>query len=811
MLNLVFDVVNLMGAIYAMTQKMKGNNEELKTLLTRISLLQCILDQITNIETSVGTDKVLESVKETLELIFASIKEIVEKNIIFKVTLSKSYEKDIEGYQTKLDQLTIQLNLAFQIDNRTEQSKGNKMMEAKLLEILSKMGNMEVNQMKKVVQQELPEDVKKGYQESEELGKEVTTNMATLATLQEKVLQKDTGFKIDFISFKQLELSEDTCGKGSYGVVYLGQWQGIHVAIKKINNVPFMDLEESTVNTDSLQISKTALREIKAFEVLQKSPYIVKFYGITSMDGMLGIVMDYVSNNSLFYWIYQDEDHFVDEELMKNIASKIARALSFMHDKKIAHNDIKSNNVMMDELFIPKLIDLGTVKLADSVLMASSKKSFQNAGAIRWKSPENLQVSMKNAKLQKEFPFAGDCYSYSILLGEMFAKELPFSMFDNDDDVKKGVVEGERPYSLDMHSQIPIPIFELMEKCWIAQPTERATMKSVVTYWESIIVAKPKGKKKGSTIVPDKSSGESSRELKSMSPLLTALPATDKSKSSQPVSRPTSSVPGIFSNDFFGDNLDSFISGKTKSLAFLKENNVEEALALLSNSKSPNAVEVLKYICDSFQSATAMFLLGSWYNKGEHGLNVDCAVASEWYRKSSGLNHSPAMNSLGLLYRKGDGVSADNKTAFTWFEKGAKQGNAESMRNLALLYEAGSGCEKSLVKALSFFEQSSSLGNVAATQNLFTLYMTEKDHDKAFKCCQSLIDAKIINDKYFYAMGMFYKMGLVVPIDIEKSKFFFGKAADLGNELAKVEFDKKLTKTVSKAMLTIKRNSSEKS
>ena len=306
---------------------------------------------------------------------------------------------------------------------------------------------------------------------------------------------KKSGFKIDFIHRKSLELSSDICGKGSFGIVYLGHWKGIRIAIMKINNVPFNEIEESSINTDLMQISKTALREIRAFEVLQKCSYIVQMYGITSMEGCLGIVMDYVSNNSLFHWIYQDEDQFLDIEMMKTIAFKIARALAFMHDKKIAHNDIKSNNVMLDELFIPKLIDLGTVKLADSVLMASSKKSYVNVGAVRWKSPENLQITMKNAKLQKDVLFAGDIYSYSILLGEMFSKELPFSMFDSDDDVKKGVLDGERPYTKDMHPVIPDDIFDLMRQCWIALSgtmkyrgsfSRSAALKGKWAYWSAI-------------------------------------------------------------------------------------------------------------------------------------------------------------------------------------------------------------------------------------------------------------------------------------------------------------------------------------
>eukprot|EP00835_Amoeboradix_gromovi_P005522 NODE_526_length_7226_cov_0.465273.p4 type:complete len:168 gc:universal NODE_526_length_7226_cov_0.465273:4228-4731(+) len=164
MLHLVIDVVNLMGIIYTQTKKMKGNSDELKSLLTRISLLEGILNQIVNIETSKGTDSVLEHVKETLELILEEIKDIIDKNIVLKLALAGTHSSNIDKYQHKLDELTMQLNLAFQIDSRVEQFKGSKAMEQKMSAILSKMNNIGVSQMNTILQNDLPDDLKKGFQ-----------------------------------------------------------------------------------------------------------------------------------------------------------------------------------------------------------------------------------------------------------------------------------------------------------------------------------------------------------------------------------------------------------------------------------------------------------------------------------------------------------------------------------------------------------------------------------------------------------------------------------------------------------------------
>ena len=74
-----------------------------------------------------------------------------------------------------------------------------------------------------------------------------------------------------------------------------------------------------------------------------------------------------------------------------------------------------------------------------------------------------------------------------------------------------------------------------------------------------------------------------------------------------------------------------------------------------------------------------MYLLGSWYYTGEHSLKLDYRMAFEWFRKSAELSNSQAMNSLGIMYKNGQGISQDFKIAFGWFEKSVKLGNAQFM------------------------------------------------------------------------------------------------------------------------------------
>jgi serine/threonine protein kinase len=67
------------------------------------------------------------------------------------------------------------------------------------------------------------------------------------------------------------------------------------------------------------------------------------------------------------------------------IALGVARGLSHLHtghDTPITHGDVRSKNVLIDELFIPKLIDYGIGQLmisavADELLSASRADGYK--------------------------------------------------------------------------------------------------------------------------------------------------------------------------------------------------------------------------------------------------------------------------------------------------------------------------------------------------------------------------------------------------------------------------------------------------
>jgi uncharacterized protein len=63
----------------------------------------------------------------------------------------------------------------------------------------------------------------------------------------------------------------------------------------------------------------------------------------------------------------------------------------------------------------------------------------------------------------------------------------------------------------------------------------------------------------------------------------------------------------------------------------------------------------------------------------------------DWFLKAATGENSLAMNSIGVMYQKGQGVPVDYREALRWFRKAVEFGNTTAPYNIGVLYERGLG------------------------------------------------------------------------------------------------------------------------
>ncbi len=61
------------------------------------------------------------------------------------------------------------------------------------------------------------------------------------------------------------------------------------------------------------------------------------------------------------------------------------------------------------------------------------------------------------------------------------------------------------------------------------------------------------------------------------------------------------------------------------------------------------------------------------------------AQAVQWYRKAAEQGFARAQFNLGVMYRKGQGVTKNDVRAYVWFSAAAAQGNSTASKSLDLL------------------------------------------------------------------------------------------------------------------------------
>ena len=141
-------------------------------------------------------------------------------------------------------------------------------------------------------------------------------------------------------------------------------------------------------------------------------------------------------------------------------------ALSYLHENKIAHRDIKSRNIMVcEDMYHCKLADFG-LALKDESDTSASVADFSVVGTIKYSPPEVLNGD----RLTIEKLMAADIYSMALTIVELITEKEPFDGY-NQHQLRKAVLAGERP-SL-KSADVPMDLETLLSTCMSEAASKR--------------------------------------------------------------------------------------------------------------------------------------------------------------------------------------------------------------------------------------------------------------------------------------------------------------------------------------------------
>ena len=271
----------------------------------------------------------------------------------------------------------------------------------------------------------------------------------------------------EIIAFDELQLKQ-VIGRGGFGEVYACTWRNTAVAFKKL-----FYQHMSKKHRESL------LTEIKVLSALDH-PNAIKMFGIVLEEQKIGIVMEYMSR-SLFQAIFIDCTEF-SEAKKKEIISQVASALLYLHthETKIAHCDIKSENILLDKNDIAKLGDFGLSAIKNATETSKSSVAAQpGQGTPRYSAPEVLRGELLT--ISQLLP--ADIYSLAVVVFEVVAEEEPFEGLRIRQLVENVGRGNLRPTSRVALSQ---GLSDLLKSCWDGAAAKRPTAAEFHAKWNDI-------------------------------------------------------------------------------------------------------------------------------------------------------------------------------------------------------------------------------------------------------------------------------------------------------------------------------------
>uniref|UniRef100_A0A3B3UIR9 receptor protein serine/threonine kinase n=1 Tax=Poecilia latipinna TaxID=48699 RepID=A0A3B3UIR9_9TELE len=275
-----------------------------------------------------------------------------------------------------------------------------------------------------------------------------------------------------------------TIGKGRFGEVWRGKWQGEDVAVKIFSS----------------RDERSWFREAEIYQtIMLRHENILGFIAADNKDNgswtQLWLVSEYHEHGSLYDYLNR---YTVSVEGMVVLALSVASGLAHLHMEiigtqgkpAIAHRDLKSKNVLVKRNGTAVIADLGLAVKHDSSTNTIDIASNHRVGTKRYMAPEILDesVNMNNFESFKR----ADIYSLGLVFWELARRcsvrglhedfQLPYyDMVPSDpsiEDMKKVVCDQKLrpniPNQCAADDALRV-MGKLMRECWYANAAARLT------------------------------------------------------------------------------------------------------------------------------------------------------------------------------------------------------------------------------------------------------------------------------------------------------------------------------------------------
>ncbi|XP_054168191.1 testis-specific serine/threonine-protein kinase 3-like [Oppia nitens] len=175
---------------------------------------------------------------------------------------------------------------------------------------------------------------------------------------------------------------------------------------------------------------------------------IVKTYEMMRTNDKIYIITELLSKGSIAEWL--ENNGSFSEYMAWLMFRPILEALDYMHSQKIAHRDLKVNNILLTENLNPKLCDYNYALIVDQI----RPRSQTYTTTFFYLAPEIFQYLPYS-------PFIADIWSLGVCLYVMITNRVPFDI-DEDSDVLDNQLTAQWSYWSEIRHNLSPPLRQMI-------------------------------------------------------------------------------------------------------------------------------------------------------------------------------------------------------------------------------------------------------------------------------------------------------------------------------------------------------------
>lgn len=265
-----------------------------------------------------------------------------------------------------------------------------------------------------------------------------------------KVSYNESGAPIEYPeSFGRYKVLGDI-GKGGFGVIK-----------KAYDNVKHCDVAIKMVSRSFLEESGKVMDFEQELRVMQSIHHenIVKIHDIVFHPQYIYVILEYCEYGDFFKLL--ETDSVVFSQNVRRFLTQIISALKYLHERNIAHLDLKPDNILVDSDLNVKICDFGCCH-------TEFDKNKIKLGTLYYLAPELFSGKIIDIR-------AADIWAFGIVMYFCYAHTLPWDSGTDEEiinQIKSGVIEMKPDFSAS--------VVRIIQNCCNVNVEQRMTIEDLM-------------------------------------------------------------------------------------------------------------------------------------------------------------------------------------------------------------------------------------------------------------------------------------------------------------------------------------------